>query len=53
MPLMLSACTQTVPVVKTACPQIPSLPTEFRPAQVNAMQRTEQSFKDFMSDSSK
>lgn len=50
MLMMLSGCTQTqeVPVVKAACPQLPQLPAQFEKAQVNTLERTEQSFASFM-----
>lgn len=48
--LMLTGCAQKleVPVVKETCPQLPQLPAQFEKAQVNALERTEQSFASFM-----
>lgn len=47
--LTLMACTQTMPVaVSQRCPQLPRVPAELaNPASVNALEQTEQNFKDF------
>ena len=50
--LMLTACSTSkiVPQVQSKCPQIPALPQEFKTVDVNALELTEQSFKDYIND---
>lgn len=51
MAIAVTGCTQTVPEVKAVCPTLPALPAEFQPAQIKALDTTEQNFKDFMKSS--
>ena len=49
--ITVSACTtvKTMPVATQVCPQLPALPEQFQTVNVDAMERTQKNFADYIS----